>query len=38
LRELTGIDLSRCPACKLGTMIAVGELPPRANSPRWDSS
>ena len=38
LRELTGIDLSRCPSCKLGTMIAVGELPPRANSPRWDSS
>jgi hypothetical protein len=38
LRELTGIDLSRCPSCKLGTMIVVGELPPRANSPRWDSS
>jgi Putative transposase/Transposase zinc-binding domain len=38
LRELTGIELSRCPSCKLGTMIVVGELPPRANSPRWDSS
>jgi predicted Zn-ribbon and HTH transcriptional regulator len=38
LRELTGIDLSRCPSCRLGTMIVVGELPPRANSPRWDSS
>jgi len=38
LRELTGIDLSRCPSCKLGTMIVVGELPPRANSLRWDSS
>lgn len=38
LRELTGIDLSRCPSCKRGTMIVVGELPPRANSPRWDSS
>jgi len=38
LRELTGIDLSRCPSCKLGTMIVVGELPPPANSPRWDSS
>jgi len=38
LRELTGIDLSRCPSCKLGTMIVVGEMPPRANSPRWDSS
>jgi Putative transposase/Transposase zinc-binding domain len=38
LRELTGIDLSRCPSYRLGTMIVVGELPPRANSPRWDSS
>jgi hypothetical protein len=38
LRELTGIDLSRCPSCKLGTMIVVGELPPRANSPQWNSS
>jgi hypothetical protein len=38
LRELTAIDLSRCPFCKLGTMIVVGELPSRANSPRWDSS
>jgi len=38
LRELTGIDLSRCPSCKLGIMIVVDELPPRANSPRWDSS
>lgn len=38
LRQLTGIDLSRCPSCKLGTLIVVGELPPRANSPRWDSS
>jgi hypothetical protein len=36
LRELTGIDLSRCPSCKLGTMIVVGEL--RAALPRWDSS
>jgi predicted Zn-ribbon and HTH transcriptional regulator len=38
LRELTGIDLSRCPSCKLGTMIVVGELPPPARSLRWDSS
>jgi predicted Zn-ribbon and HTH transcriptional regulator len=38
LRELTGFDLSRCPSCKLGTMIVVRELPPRANSPQWDSS
>ena len=27
LRELTGIDLSRCPSCKQGTMIIVAELP-----------
>jgi predicted Zn-ribbon and HTH transcriptional regulator len=38
LRELTGIDLSRCPACKLGTMIVVGELPAPVSSLRWDSS
>jgi predicted Zn-ribbon and HTH transcriptional regulator len=38
LRELTGIDLNRCPSCKLGTMIVVGELPPPARSLRWDSS
>ena len=24
LRELTGIDLSRCPSCHQGTMIVVG--------------
>lgn len=35
LRELTGVDLSRCPACKKGTMVIVTELPAiRA----WDSS
>jgi predicted Zn-ribbon and HTH transcriptional regulator len=38
LRDLTGIDLSRCPSCKLGTMIVLGELPPRVSSLRWDSS
>ena len=38
LRELTGIDLSRCPSCKLGTMIIVGELTRQASSSRWDSS
>ena len=38
LRELTGIDLSRCPSCKLGTMIVVGELARPASSLRWDSS
>jgi predicted Zn-ribbon and HTH transcriptional regulator len=36
--ELTGIDLSRCPSCKRGTMIVIGELPPRASSLRADSS
>jgi hypothetical protein len=38
LRELTGIDLSRCPSCKHGTMIVVAELPPISSSSRWDSS
>jgi predicted Zn-ribbon and HTH transcriptional regulator len=38
LRELTGIDLSRCPSCKLGTMIIAGELARQASSLRWDSS
>ena len=37
LRELTGIDLSRFPSCKLGTMIIVGELTRQASSLRWDS-
>jgi hypothetical protein len=38
VRELTGIDLSRCPSCQLGKMIVVGELPPRVSLLRWDSS
>jgi Putative transposase len=38
LRELTGIDLSRCPRCQKGTMIVVGELPPLSSSLLWDSS
>ncbi len=38
LRELTGVDLSRCPCCQKGTMIVVAELPRIANSPQWDSS
>jgi hypothetical protein len=33
--ELTGIDLSRCPSCKQGTMVVVTKLP--RLSP-WDSS
>lgn len=35
LRELTGIDLTRCPACKKGTMVIVAELPKPS---LWDSS
>jgi hypothetical protein len=38
LRELTSIDLSRCPRCQNGTMIVVGELPRISPSARWDSS
>jgi len=38
LRELTGIDLSRCPRCQKGTMIVVGELPRISCSAPWDSS
>jgi predicted Zn-ribbon and HTH transcriptional regulator len=35
LLELTGIDLTRCPACKQGTMVIVSELP---KPHPWDSS
>jgi hypothetical protein len=35
LQELTGIDLSRCPACQKGTLVMVAELP---KTPAWDSS
>ena len=38
LRELTGIDLSRCPRCQKGTMIVVGDLPRISCSAPWDSS
>jgi len=38
LRELTGLNLSRCPCCHEGTMIVVGDLPALSISPRWDSS
>ncbi len=33
--ELTGIDLTRCPRCKQGTMVIVAELPKLCP---WDSS
>ena len=38
LLKLTGVDLSRCPSCLEGTMIAVGDLAASLSSPRWDSS
>ena len=38
LREITGIDLSRCPSCKHGTMIVVAELPRISSSAPWNSS
>ena len=38
LLELTGIDLSRCPSCKHGTIIVIAELPRISRSPQWDSS
>jgi hypothetical protein len=38
LLKLTRVDLSRCPSCLDGTMIAVGDLPASSSSPRWDSS
>jgi hypothetical protein len=38
LLQITGIDLSRCPHCRNGTMIVVGDLIPILNSSRWDSS
>ncbi len=38
LREITGIDLSRCPRCQKGTMIVVADLPALPYSPQWDSS
>jgi hypothetical protein len=38
LLKLIGVDLSRCPSCLEGTMIAVSELPASLSLPRWDSS
>jgi hypothetical protein len=38
LLKITGVDLSRCPCCHEGTMIAVADLPRISNSPQWDSS
>jgi Putative transposase/Transposase zinc-binding domain len=38
LLRITGIDLSRCPSCRQGTMIVVAELPHTKSSSHWDSS
>ena len=38
LLKLTGVDLSRCPCCHEGTMIAVCDLSALSISPRVDSS
>jgi hypothetical protein len=38
LLKLTCVDLSRCPSCLEGTMIAVGDLPASSSLLRWDSS
>jgi hypothetical protein len=38
LLKLICVDLSRCPSCLEGTMIAVGDLPASSSLPRWDSS
>lgn len=38
LLKITGVDLSRCPCCQKGTMIAIGELPRISSSSQWDSS
>jgi predicted Zn-ribbon and HTH transcriptional regulator len=38
LRELTGIDLARCPRCQQGTLIVVAELSPRSAPLGEDSS
>jgi hypothetical protein len=35
LLEMTGIDISRCPICKKGTLVIVAELP---KPQPWDSS
>lgn len=38
LLKIIGVDLSRCPCCREGTMIVVGDLPALSISPRVDSS
>jgi predicted Zn-ribbon and HTH transcriptional regulator len=38
LLRIAGIDLSRCPSCRQGTMIVVAELPRTKSPSLWDSS
>jgi hypothetical protein len=38
LLKITGVDLTRCPCCREGTMIVVGDLAVLSNGLRWDSS
>jgi hypothetical protein len=38
LLRITGVDLTRCPCCRKGTMIVVGDLPALPSIARWDSS
>jgi hypothetical protein len=38
LLNLTGVDLSCCPSCHQGTLVAVADLPALSNRVRWDSS
>lgn len=38
LLKITGVDLSRCPCCQIGTLIVVGDLPASPSLPRWDSA
>jgi hypothetical protein len=38
LLKLTGVDLSRCPRCRKGTLIGLGDLPAIKRSAPWNSS
>jgi hypothetical protein len=38
LLKIIGVYLSRCPSCREGTMIVVGDLSASSSLPRWDSS
>jgi len=38
LLKLTGVDYSRCPCCRSGNLILIGELPTLFNRPHRDSS